>query len=125
MSLDLVTLALAKKYTDDADARTDEQIARAVEDYMGEHPVEVPEPDLTGVVKSVNGKTPDENGNVEITIPDSSQNAAFKTDETLILENGILSVNTTNDMEQDNTLPITSAGVYTTVGNIEALLKTI
>lgn len=49
----------------------------------------------------------------------------FETDETLKLENGILSVNTTNEMEQDNTLPITSAGVYATVGNIEALLKTI
>jgi hypothetical protein len=50
----------------------------------------------------------------------------FETDEkTLKLENGVLSVNTTNDMEKDNTLPITSAGVYATVGNIEALLKTI
>lgn len=49
----------------------------------------------------------------------------FQTDETLTLKNGILSVNTTDKMEQDNTLPITSAGVYTTVGNIEALLKTI
>lgn len=33
--------------------------------------VEVPEPDLSGLVKSVNGIAPDENGNVEITIPDS------------------------------------------------------
>lgn len=49
----------------------------------------------------------------------------FKPDETLTLKDGILSVNTTNDMEQDNTLPITSAGVYATVGNIEVLLKTI
>ena len=49
----------------------------------------------------------------------------FKTETTLKLENGILSVNTTNDIEQDNTLPITSAGVFTTVGNIEVLLKTI
>lgn len=49
----------------------------------------------------------------------------FKTDETLTLKDGILSVNATNDMEKDNTLPITSAGVYATVGNIEALLKTI
>ena len=49
----------------------------------------------------------------------------FETDHTLKLEEGILSVNTTNDMEQDNTLPITSAGVFATVGNIEALLKTI
>lgn len=28
--------------------------------------------DLTGVVKSINGETPDENGNVEIVIPDST-----------------------------------------------------
>lgn len=50
---------------------------------------------------------------------------AFETDETLTLKDGVLSVNTTNDMEPDNTLPITSAGVFATVGNIEALLKTI
>lgn len=49
----------------------------------------------------------------------------IKTDDTLKLENGILSVNTTDKMEQDNTRPITAAGVYATVGNIEALLKTI
>lgn len=49
----------------------------------------------------------------------------FKPDHTLTLKDGILSVNTTDQMEQDNTLPITSAGVYATVGNIEALLKTI
>ena len=76
-------------------------------------------------VTSVNGKTADENGNVEITVTGSGGGVDFKTDNTLKLENGILSVNTTNDMEQDNTLPITSAGVYATVGNIEALLKTI
>lgn len=55
----------------------------------------------------------------------SGGNVDFKTDDTLILKDGILSVNTTNNMEQDNTLPITSAGVFATVGNIEALLKTI
>lgn len=55
----------------------------------------------------------------------SGGNADFKTDETLKLENGILSVNTTDSMEQDNTLPITSAGVFAAVGNIEAMLKTI
>lgn len=55
----------------------------------------------------------------------SGGNADFKTNETLIMKDGVLSVNTTNNMEQDNTLPITSAGVYATVGNIEALLKTI
>ena len=54
-----------------------------------------------------------------------SSGVEFETDDTLSLKGGVLSVNTTNDMEQDNTLPITSAGVYATVGNIEALLKTI
>ncbi len=51
----------------------------------------------------------------------------FEVDETLSLdpETKILRVNTTNSMEQDNTRPITSAGVFATVGNIEALLKTI
>lgn len=50
---------------------------------------------------------------------------AFETDASLSLFDGVLSVNTTDQMEQDNTLPITSAGVFATVGNIEALLKTI
>ena len=36
-----------------------------------------------------------------------------------------LSVNTTSSVEQDNTLPITSAAVYAEVGNINALLGTI
>lgn len=50
---------------------------------------------------------------------------SFTTDETLTLENGVLSVNTADSVEQDNTLPITSAAVHTTVGNIEILLSTI
>lgn len=62
---------------------------------------------------------------VEVPVPDTGGNVDFKTDETLTLKDGILSVNTTDLMEQDNTLPITSAGVFATVGNIEALLKTI
>lgn len=49
----------------------------------------------------------------------------FETDETLTLEDGVLSVNTAKTVEQDNTLPITSAAVYTEVGNINALLATI
>lgn len=50
---------------------------------------------------------------------------AFVTDDTLKLEDGVLSVNTAEKVEQDNTLPVTSAAVYTTVGNIEILLGTI
>lgn len=49
----------------------------------------------------------------------------FKPDETLKLEDGILSVNTADKVEEDNTLPVTSAAVYTEVGNINALLATI
>lgn len=49
----------------------------------------------------------------------------FETDDTLKLEDGILSVNTANKVEEDNTLPVTSAAVYTEVGNINALLATI
>ena len=49
----------------------------------------------------------------------------FTTDETLSLKDGVLSVNTAQEPDPDNTLPITSAAVHTTVGNIEILLKTI
>lgn len=53
------------------------------------------------------------------------QGTSFVTDETLSLKDGVLSVNTANVVEEDNTLPVTSAAVHTTVGNIEALLSTI
>ena len=46
-------------------------------------------------------------------------------DETLTYKNGKLSVNTTNEVSEDNTLPITSAAVQMQIGNIEELLKTI
>lgn len=49
---------------------------------------------------------------------------SFTTDETLILRDGVLSVNTAKEVG-DQTLPITAAAVNTTVGNIEVLLKTI
>lgn len=49
----------------------------------------------------------------------------FTLDDTLRLQDGVLGVNTANAPEQDNTLPITSAAVAATVGNIEAILKTI
>lgn len=49
----------------------------------------------------------------------------FTTDETLTLENGVLSVNRAEVVEEDNSLPVTSAAVHTTVGNINALLATI
>lgn len=54
-----------------------------------------------------------------------SAGTLFETDETLSLKDGVLSVNTADVAEEDNTLPITSAAVATQVGNIEILLKTI
>lgn len=45
--------------------------------------------------------------------------------KTLVAEGGTVKVNTTDAVEEDNTLPITSAGVYATVGNIGAILDTI
>ena len=49
----------------------------------------------------------------------------FETDDTLTLKGGVLRVNTADKVEEDNTLPVTSAAVYTEVGNINALLATI
>lgn len=49
----------------------------------------------------------------------------FETDDTLTLEDGMLRVNTADKVQKDNTLPVTSAAVYTEVGNINALLATI
>lgn len=44
----------------------------------------------------------------------------FETDETLTLSpDGILSVNTANDVEQDNTLPVTSAAVKKAIDSID------
>lgn len=40
-------------------------------------------------------------------------------------KDGVLSVATTNEAEEDNTKPITSAGVYTQLGNIESLLAAL
>ena len=42
-----------------------------------------------------------------------------------LTEDGVLNVKTAPSPEPDNTLPITSAGVAATVGNIEVILKTI
>lgn len=44
---------------------------------------------------------------------------------TLSVNDNILRVNTTDDAEEDNTRPITSSGVNTIVGNINALLEQI
>lgn len=55
----------------------------------------------------------------------SGGGTAFEPGNALEMKDFVLNVVTTNEAEQDNTLPITSAGVYGIVGNINALLKTI
>ena len=73
----------------------DDVIKQAVEEWLRENPIE----------SGVNF------------IPDASL--------TLDPETKVLSVNTADQVEEDNTLPITSAAVHSTVGNIEILLRTI
>lgn len=50
---------------------------------------------------------------------------SFEAGNALELADGVLNVKTTDTAEEDNTLPITSAGVHTIVGNIGAILDTI
>ena len=47
---------------------------------------------------------------------------SYKIGNGLKLDGNTLSVDTTNAVEKDNTKPVTSAAVYTEIGNIEALL---
>ena len=81
---------------------------------------------------------------VKINVESSNEQISAKTQsETIVVHDGgtqqvnygnglkydaptnTLSVDTTNDVEGDNTKPITSSGVYVVVGNIDELLKTI
>ena len=60
---------------------------------------------------------------------DLAQSNIGKTDlvagENIEIKDNVISVLTTNNAEEDNTRPITSAGVNTIVGNIDILLKII
>lgn len=109
------------KRIDSIDGVSPEEIAAAVESYIEENPIEsgataeqvqqieenteaieqlkkdVP----TDYVKTVNGVEPDENGNVEIDIPDSSENAyelPVATSEEL---GGVMPVSATSEMTQE------------------------
>ena len=77
--------------------------------------------ELTETEDGVTVTVKNKNGTESVQIPA----AKFETDKTLTLENGVLSVNTAKQVEEDNTLPVTSAAVYAEVGNINALLATI
>lgn len=62
---------------------------------------------------------------VEITNGGGEGGPVYKFGHGLKQEGLTVSVDAVNDFTGDNTLPITAAGVQTTVGNIEALLATI
>ena len=87
----------------------------------------IPIPQTAAVGQTIVVKAVDESGKpTEWETADmASGGVDFITDETLHLTNGVLGVNTAKSVEEDNTLPVTSAAVYTTVGNINALLETI
>lgn len=68
----------------------------------------------------------DKNGTTTAEIRNGSGSATpYEIGKGLRLDNNVLSVDTTDVMEKDNTKPITSAAVYAEVGNINAILATI
>lgn len=65
-------------------------------------------------------------GSADVPIASETVAGLVRVGENLkISADGVLSVDTATAVEEDNTRPITSAAVQTTVGNIEILLKTI
>lgn len=71
-------------------------------------------------------QNPPSGGITEIPIATHDTIGGIKVGDNLrISDDGVLSVVTADTAEQDNTLPITSAAVYTAVGNIEVRLSTI
>ena len=81
-------------------------IKNAVDDYLEQNPP-------SGGITEIPIATRDTIGGIKIG------------DNLRISDDGVLSVVTSDAAEQDNTLPITSAAVYTAVGNIEVRLSTI
>lgn len=81
-------------------------IKNAVDDYLEQNPP-------SGGITEIPIATHDTIGGIKIG------------DNLQISDDGVLSVVTADAAEHDNTLPITSAAVYTAVGNIEVRLSTI
>lgn len=64
----------------------------------------------------------------EARIKDLEENGpgpGYKIGDGLILQGGVLSVDTAKEVEADNTKPVTSGAVYMQLGNVEALLANI
>lgn len=73
-----------------------------------------------------NGSGGSGGGGADVPIASEAVAGLVRVGENLkISADGVLSVDTATAVEEDNTRPVTSAAVQTTVGNIEILLKTI
>lgn len=73
-----------------------------------------------------NGSGGSGGGSADVPIASDTVAGLVRVGENLkISADGVLSVDTATAVEEDNTRPVTSAAVQTTVGNIEILLKTI
>lgn len=73
-----------------------------------------------------NGSGGSGGGSADVPIASETVAGLVRVGENLkISADGVLSVDTATAVEEDNTRPVTSAAVQTTVGNIEILLKTI
>lgn len=73
-----------------------------------------------------NGSGGSGGGSADVPIASDTVAGIVRVGENLkISADGVLSVDTATAVEEDNTRPVTSAAVQTTVGNIEILLKTI
>lgn len=89
--------------------------------------VDTPEEEDDGLSKTFYIADKNEQGKIiwKKYLSNINEDALPELDETLIYKDGKLAVNTTNELSEDNTLPITSAAVQMQIGNIEELLKTI
>lgn len=79
---------------------------------------------ITGDIGTGYSTTGGGHGSTQIPIATADRLGGIKVGENLLIDsNGVLSVDTADVVEEDNTRPITSAAVQTVVGNIDALLQ--
>lgn len=112
---------------------TDEQISSAVNSYLDKNPVSA-----LDASKAHENQVPtaDGNGNWTWKSQQTGSNSGEEKDPTvpdwakqelgsglIVTEDGKLSVDTADSVEEDNTKPVTSGAVYTVLGNIETLLS--